>query len=206
MLAVSVRRCGGLSCAGAAPAGGRRLACRGATLAELAVVLAIAAVLSAVAAPNLRTLVASQQLKAASSELMDAIAHTRAQAIARNRRVKLMPRDPLGADWAQGWTVFIDRDGDRQPGPLDELLAVHGPLPPGLQIDTSFTSSAPPQYIAYNGAGRSCSDTSSGASRLGTLSLFHGGQTRRIKINMLGRIRLCNPARDDGCEGAAAPP
>ncbi|KFI08617.1 GspH/FimT family protein [Massilia sp. BSC265] len=178
---------------------------RGATLAELAVVLAIAAAAFAVAAPDLHALVTAQQLKAASGELHDAILHTRAQAIARNEQVKLAPRDPGGADWTRGWTVFIDRDGDRQPSAADEVLAVHGPLPQGVRIDFSFTQSAPPQYIAYNGAGRSCSDTNSGAARLGTLSLFHGGQTRRIKINMLGRIRQCNPARDDGCEGAQAP-
>ncbi|CAN7489818.1 GspH/FimT family protein [Massilia sp. LjRoot122] len=184
----------------------RRSPPRGATLAELAVVLAVAAVLFAVAAPDLGALVRAQQLKAAAGELRDAILHARAQAIARQEKVKLMPRDPLGADWTQGWTVFIDRDGDRQPGAPDELLAIHGPLPQGMRIGFSFTSSAPPQYIAYNGAGRSCSDTSSAAARLGTLSLFHGGQTRRIKINMLGRVRLCNPARDAGCEGSEAPP
>lgn len=179
---------------------------RGATLAELAVVLAIAAVAFALAAPDLHALVTAQQLRAASGELLDAIATTRSQAIARGERVKLAPRDPRGSDWTQGWTVFVDRDGDRQPGPLDELIAVHGPLAPGLRVDFSFTQSAPPHYIAYNGAGRSCSDSNSGASRLGTLSLFHGGQTRRIKINMLGRVRMCNPARDDGCDGAEAPP
>ncbi|MEX5744136.1 GspH/FimT family pseudopilin [Massilia sp. X63] len=183
----------------------KRPRCRGATLAELAVVLAIASVAYAVAAPDLHALVAGQQLKAASGELLDAIAATRAQAIARGEQVKLAPRDPLGADWTQGWTVFIDRDGDRQPGAPDELLAVHGPLPPGLRVDFSFTQSAPPQYIAYNGAGRSCSDTNSSAARLGTLSLFHGGQVRRIKINMLGRVRICNPARDNGCDGPGAP-
>lgn len=184
----------------------KRLATGGATLAELAVVLAIAAVAFGIAAPDLHALLTSQQLKAASSEMLDAIAHTRAQAIARNQRVKLMPRDPLGLDWTRGWTVFIDRDGDRRPGPTDELLAVHGPLPAGVRIDFSFTQSAPPQYIAYNGAGRSCSDAGGNASRLGTLSLFHGGQIRRIKINMLGRIRQCNPARDAGCDGAQGPP
>jgi type IV fimbrial biogenesis protein FimT len=190
---------------------------RGATLAELAVVLAIAAVAFAVAAPDLHALVTAQQLRAASGELHDAILTTRAQAVSRNERVKLMPRDPAGADWTQGWTVFIDRDGDRRPGPSDDVLAVHGPLPEGVRVDFSFTASAPPQYIAYNGAGRSCSDGAgnggsggnnggNNASRLGTLSLFHGGHTRRIKINMLGRIRLCNPARDDGCDGAGVPP
>lgn len=184
----------------------KRARCAGATLAELVVVLGISAVVLAVAAPDLHALVTAQQIRAASSELLGAIAHTRAQAIARNGRVKLVPRDPNGADWTQGWTVFVDRDGDRQPGPDDDILSVHGPLPPGVRVDFSFTQSAPPQYIAYNGAGRSCSDTNGNASRLGTLSLFHGEHIRRIKINMLGRVRLCNPERDDGCEGAQAPP
>ncbi|MEW6763461.1 MAG: GspH/FimT family pseudopilin [Pseudomonadota bacterium] len=177
----------------------------GASLVELAVVVAIASILMAVAAPDLQALVAAQQLRTASGDLMGAIAETRAQAIARNARVKLMPRDPGGADWTRGWTVFIDRDGDRQPGVGDEILQVHGPVPEGVRIDFSFTQSAPPQYIAYNGAGRSCSDAGGNASRLGTLSLFHGEHIRRIKINMLGRVRVCNPARDDACDGAEAP-
>jgi type IV fimbrial biogenesis protein FimT len=183
----------------------RAQAQQGVTLAELVVVLGIAAIMLAVAAPGLLGLVTAQQMRAASSDLLGAVVHTRAQAIARGERVKLMPVDPLGADWSQGWTVFVDRDGDRQPGPGDEVLAVHGPLAPGLRVDFSFTQSAPPQYIAYNGAGRSCNDAGGNASRPGTLSLFHGEHIRRIKINMLGRIRLCNPARDDACEGVAAP-
>lgn len=186
------------------PTGQRR--CAGLSLAELAVVLGIVAVTAAVAAPNLNELLRGQQLRTASGDLHRAIQLTRSQAIARNERVKLTPNDAAGRDWSRGWTVYVDRDGDRRPGEGDEILAVRAALPDGMQVSYSFTSPAPPQYIAYNGAGRSCSDTNSAASRLGTLSLFHGGGVRRIKINMLGRARLCNPAREDGCDGAAAPP
>jgi len=174
-------------------------------LSELLAVLGIVAVTTAAAAPNLHDLIRSQQLRTASGELLGAIQLTRSQAIARNERVRLTPNDPAGFDWSRGWTVFVDRDGDRRPGGADEILAVRPALPAGLQVDYSFTSPAPPQYIAYNGAGRSCSDGNSAASRLGTLSLFHGGQVRRIKINMLGRARLCNPAFDRGCDGADTP-
>jgi len=196
---------------GNAPDPGRRLVgmaaphCLGLTLIELLVVLGIAAVTTSVAAPNLHDLVQAQQLRTASGELYGAIQLTRAQAIARNERVTMTPNDPFGRDWSRGWTVFVDRDDDRRPGDGDQILAVRPPLPRGLQVDYSFTSPAPPQYIAYNGAGRSCSATNSAASRPGTLSLFHGGQIRRIKINMLGRARLCNPARERGCDGAATP-
>jgi type IV fimbrial biogenesis protein FimT len=182
-----------------------RLAAQGFTLTELLVVLAIGAILLAVALPDLGAMLRAQQLRAATGDLFEAIGLARAQAIARNERIKLAPRDAAGADWSQGWTVFADRDGDGAPGPGDDIIAVHGPLPPGLTFDFGFTGPAPPFYIAYNGAGRSCSDTSSAAARPGTLSLFHGGAIRRIKINMLGRARICNPAHDDNCDGAEAP-
>jgi type IV fimbrial biogenesis protein FimT len=185
----------------------RERARRGAgfTLPELCTVLAVAAVLLAIAVPDLRDLVRTQQIKAAAGDLFGAIDLARAQALARGRRVKLVPLDPGGVDWAHGWRVFDDRDDDGQ-ADTDELIAEHGPLAPGIAVDFTFTSPAPPYYIAYNGAGRSCADGNSAAARWGTLSLFHGRHIRRIKINMLGRARVCDPARDAGCDGAAAPP
>jgi type IV fimbrial biogenesis protein FimT len=178
---------------------------RGFSLAELLAVLAIASIALGVAAPNLRELLRVFEIKAAVNDLSGAIALTRAQAIARNAQVKIVPREPNRANWARGWTVFVDTDGDRQPGADEEVIAVHGPLADGIAADFAFTSPAPPHYIAYNGAGRSCSDTNSASARFGTLSLFYGEQTRRIKINMLGRARVCNPARESGCDGALGP-
>jgi len=183
-----------------------RFRCSGMSLSELMAVMGMVAVTAAVAAPNLNAIVQGQQLRVAASDLYSAIQLTRSQAIARNERVILTTNDDAGADWSRGWTVYVDRDDDRLPGAGDEILAVRPALPRGVRISYSFTGAAAPQYIAYNGAGRSCSDTNSAASRLGTLSVFHGGQVRRIKINMLGRARLCNPARDGGCDGAAAAP
>lgn len=183
----------------------KRICRRGFTLVELLAALAIGATLLALALPDLNALIRTQQLRSATGDLFEAIGLARAQAIARNTRIKLAPRDPAGADWAQGWTVFADRDDDGVAGPGDDIIAVHGPLAPGLAFHFGFTGPAPPYYIAYNGAGRSCSESSSAAARPGTLSLFHGGAIRRIKINMLGRARMCNPARDDNCDGADPP-
>jgi len=182
----------------------RRRRTRGVTLVELCVVLAVSAVLLGVAAPDLRALLQAQQLKAATGDLFAAIDLARAQALARGRQVKLVPLDPAGADWSRGWRVVDDRDGNGLID-ADEVLAEHGPPARGVAIGFAFTNAAPPYYIAYNDAGRSCADGNSAAARWGTVSLFHGGRIRRIKINMLGRARVCNPARDAGCDGAAAP-
>jgi type IV fimbrial biogenesis protein FimT len=178
----------------------------GFTLPELMVVLAVAAILMSVALPNLRQLLLAQRLKAAASDLYGAIGLARAQALERGVRVMLAPRDTAGSDWTRGWTVFVDRDGDRRPGAGDEIISTHGALAEGLAAAFAFTSPAPPYYIAYNGAGRSCGAASSAQAHWGTLSLFGGGQVRRIKINMLGRARMCDPARDSSCDGAKAPP
>jgi type IV fimbrial biogenesis protein FimT len=180
----------------------------GLSLPELCSVLAIAAVLLAIAAPDLRDLVRTQQLKAATADLFSAIDLARARALARGQQVKLVPLDPLEADWRLGWRVLDDDGSGSGSGSagMAEPVAEHGPLPPGVAVDFTFTNSARPYYIAYNGAGRSCADGNSAAARWGTVSLYHGGHIRRIKINMLGRARVCDPARDAGCDGAPAPP
>ena len=178
---------------------GRR-AGRGFTLVELLVVIAIAAVLLGMAMADMRSLIRHQQLKAALSDLFGAIDLTRSQAITRGRRVYLAP---TGSEWQGGWTVFVDADGDGRPGAGDEVIATHGPIAEGIVITSGFTSPRTPDYIAYNGGGRSCSHASSMAARWGTMSLTLDGRTRRIKINMLGRARACDPARDGAsCTGS----
>lgn len=179
----------------------------GFSLAELMTVLAIAAVLLSIGATDMRELIRHQQLNVALSDLFVAIDLTRSQAIARGVRVYLAPAEASGVDWSRGWVVFVDRDGDRRPGPDDELIFTHGPVAEGITISTAFSSPRKPDYLAYNGAGRSCTDSSSVAARWGTLTLFQGERARRIKINMLGRARTCDPARDGAsCAGEDEPP
>jgi type IV fimbrial biogenesis protein FimT len=178
----------------------------GFSLLELMTVLAVAVVVLAVGAPNLIELTRAQHIRIAAADLFDAIALARAQAMARNELVDIVPNGPDGTDWIGGWTVFVDRDGNRLPSAGDEIIAVHGPLAPGIATAFAFNSPAAPYYIAYNGAGRSCSDTNSASARMGTLSLFDGALVRRIKINMLGRPRMCDPARDSSCDGPDVPP
>ena len=152
-------------------AGARRRRRAGFTLVEMTVVLGLAAVLLALATPALGAFIRNQQLKSASGDLFAALGLARSQALARGLTVKVQPRDPAGTDWRRGWRVFVDRDGDGQPGPGDELIAEHGPLADGVAVAFAFTSPAPPYYIAYNGAGRSCSAGNSAAASLASTQL-----------------------------------
>lgn len=176
---------------------------RGHTLTEMMAVLAIVVVMAAIALPNLQRMLLWYQVRGTANELFAAIDLTRSQAIARNSRVMMMPADPQGADWRQGWVVFVDKNGNRSLDPADELIFQQGSVRPGIAIRSAFSSAPAPFYIAYNGAGRSCSAGNSTAARWGTVSVLAGSNTRHIKINMLGRVRMCDPqAEPRNCSGA----
>lgn len=167
------------------------------------VALAVAAILAGSAAPSLQAMLQKQQLRTALNDLLGAIALTRSLAIARGGVVLMAPSDPAGAAWEQGWTVFADRNANRRPDPGEERIAVQQPLAEGIRIASRFTAGAGAQYLAYNASGRSCQAGNSQAARWGTLTLEAGAHRRLIKINMLGRVRVCDPiAQPDLCTGA----
>ncbi|WP_082552170.1 GspH/FimT family protein [Massilia sp. Root351] len=173
------------------------------TLIELLVALAVAAILAGAAAPSLQAVLQKQQLRAALNDLLGAIDLTRSMAIARGGVVLMAPADPSGAAWQHGWTVFADLNANRRPDPGEERIAVQQPLADGVHLASRFTSGTGAQYLAYNGAGRSCQAGNSQAARWGTLTLEAGEHKRLIKINMLGRVRVCDPvAQPDVCTSA----
>jgi type IV fimbrial biogenesis protein FimT len=175
---------------------------QGASMVEILAVLLLMSVLAVLAAPGMGQMVRTYRLDAAVGDLFGAVDLTRTQAIARGRRVLLVPLEPGGSDWARGWLVFVDTDGDRRPGPGEEVIASHGPVDEGIVITARFSSNKLPHYLAYGPSGRSCTDTSSMAARWGTLSFHQQGEIRRIKINMLGRARVCRAhSQEAGCDG-----
>jgi len=168
----------------------------GVSLVELLVVLVLAGILLGAAAPAYHDVMRRQQLRVAVNDLVAAIDLTRSHAIARGGPVMLGPLDAGGTDWAKGWVVFVDDNGNRRPDVGEQRLFQRGPLPDGMTLLSAFSSGGAPLYIAYNGAGRSCSASNSLSARWGTLSVVRGDDARNIKINMLGRLRVCDPAID----------
>jgi type IV fimbrial biogenesis protein FimT len=181
-----------------------RRRCAGVSLVELLLVLVLAGVLMSVAMPAYYDTIRRQRLRAATADLVAAIDLTRSQAIARGSRVLMAPLGQDGTSWRQGWAVFVDDNGNRRPDPGELLIYRHDALDDGINVSSAFTSGAAQPYLAYNAAGRACSASSSLTARWGTLTLEHGGSTRNIKINMLGRVRVCDPDRDGGSCGNAS--
>lgn len=180
-----------------------RTSSAGLTLIELLIVLVLATLLLGVAAPAFQQSLQRLRLQTAVNDLLAAIDLTRSQAIARGGKVLMTPLDPAGTNWQQGWAVFIDHNGNRRPD-TGEVLYRHDALREDTRITSRFTSGNAPTYVAYNAAGRTCSAASSLTARWGTLSLKQGDHARNVIINMLGRVRVCDPATEGAaCAGAA---
>ena len=111
---------------------------RGFTLIELAIVLAIVAILLRVAAPGMSRTVAARALDAQSSEFMAALRFARATAMQRGMAVTICASAPGGsplacqgpsaADWRGGWIVFADPGRRGVPDAGTPLLRIQQPL------------------------------------------------------------------------------
>jgi type IV fimbrial biogenesis protein FimT len=171
---------------------------RGLSMIEMMVVLAIAAILMALAAPGFGDLIQSQRVTATANDFVAAINLTRSEAIRRGMRVDLVPAGD-GGDWAAGWIVFVDSDDDQRPGPGEERVFSHGRVGGGIRIEAIFTDKAA-QYLAYNATGRTRTNGSSQTPSYGRFRIELGEHTRHVVVNMLGRLKVCEPvSRDEEC-------
>ena len=111
----------------------------GFTLIEMLTVVTVMAVLLAVAVPALQGFTARNQVSASHSALMASLAYARTEAARRGVAVFFVaePGASVGNEYANGWAVFVDRDGDgvhskgdapalRQHEALHQGVVVHG--------------------------------------------------------------------------------
>lgn len=152
----------------------------GFTFAELLTALCIAAILIALSAPTFIHFIQQIRLINASNALVSSMNLARMEAIKRNGRVDLIAHN---GSWKNGWMIAAD----------NQPIFNHEALPDDIQIDSTFPNKTKPS-IAYNGTGRTRSERTSYASRSGTIRLSLGDNSRRIVVNFLGRVRVCNPA------------
>lgn len=141
---------------------------RGFTLIELLTVVAITAILSGMAAPAFKSLVAGQRARATSTELYAALVLARSEAIKRDTQVTLQP---VAAGWQAGWSI---------PNPSDtgHPVANHGPVTGG-----TITG---PDSVVYLPNGRVASDTAP------TFDIAVDGASshRCVAVDLSGRPRM----------------
>ncbi|MBP0597606.1 GspH/FimT family pseudopilin [Herbaspirillum sp. LeCh32-8] len=150
--------------------------CRGFTLLELMVVLLIAGILLAAGVPMLQALTAEQQLVAAGNAFFHSATLTRSEALRRGATARMTPND--GRDWASGWKIDT---GER-------VVMTQSPLPAGISV--SYTTGG--ELVAYQPGGQPVA--------FGSWLFSSGARTRVVRINFLGRARVCNPEAERNCD------
>jgi type IV fimbrial biogenesis protein FimT len=167
----------------------------GFTLIELMIVLVIAGLMLTLAVPAFQGMVGRQQLNTAAVDMFHAIQLTRSEALRRNRTVQLAPLDD--ADWTLGWRIYVSASGNAPYRDGDQRILQRKALPAGIRIERR--TGAPPEiHIAYNGGGRSVRRNRTKLAD--SWYLRWKAETRIIVINIQGRVRICDPARDRKCE------
>ncbi|MBS1187163.1 MAG: prepilin-type N-terminal cleavage/methylation protein [Burkholderiaceae bacterium] len=180
-----------------------RQAARGFTAIELMITVVIAAILLSIGIPSFRSLIDNQRMTTAVNDLYAAILLARAEAVQRGGRVDLAPLD--GADWTKGYAVFVETKATKTQVPdfsQDTIVYSTGPVADGITISTAFTDETT-QYIAYNGTGRTRTNANPQQAQMGTLSFTQNGAAKkRIKLNLMGRARTCDPNSANATEVA----
>jgi type IV fimbrial biogenesis protein FimT len=171
-----------------------RRACRGFSLAELMVSLAVLATLLTLAIAGWRSVANSMRLTALSNTFLGQLHTARSEAIKRNSRVAMCKSADGTAcaatgGWEQGWMVFHDANNNGLRDSQELVIYRIGALPAGFRLSGNVSVA---KYVSFAGNGGTL--LASGAFQAGTLTLCKASEAaveaREIVINSVGRPRV----------------
>ncbi len=165
----------------------------GFTLVELMMTILAGAILLTVAVPSMQTMVRNNRLATQTNDFVSVLQYARSEAARRRQTVALLPKSG-SEDWAAGWTVWVDLDGNgvqdddvNEDGDVNEadILRSEDGLSGGNSLvagDDSAIQYAPTGFII----GDSCAD----AAYAFCADLCHASDLpgRQILITMTGRV------------------
>lgn len=169
----------------------------GFSLVEALTILAITAILLLIGVPSYAGLVESQRVSSAMHLLTAHMASARITAITYRIPTVVCPSDRAGGcrrdgDWSQGWLMFFDADGNRQPDSRQDILRdENAPIHPSLRI----VSSAGRAQLRYLPDGRSA------GSNLSVRLCREDKLLARVIVNNTGRIRSETASGSTPCRG-----
>jgi type IV fimbrial biogenesis protein FimT len=149
----------------------------GFTLIELIVTLAIAAILITIGAPSFRDFIMNNRLVSQANEFAAAVNIARSAAIKQQRNAYITSNS--GTNWANGWTVWVDNNGDGAQT-ASEIIRVTQ----AFTGNTTFTSGGKTQF-RYSPSGL--------VDGAGTLTLCDSRTAetgRRIDVSAGGRSNV----------------
>jgi type IV fimbrial biogenesis protein FimT len=174
----------------ASAAGGPRIFCRGITLIETLLVLAISAILLSAALPNWAQFLHTRRLERVAGELLADLQWVRTEAVMRNTPLRISFQSPAFGDCyvvhggpANSCTCRADNTAQCDAG---------SPLLKTVQLQAAGTE----RVQLRSNASNLLFDPSHGTSTpTGTLRVVSpDGREVRHNVNVMGRVRSCSPA------------
>jgi len=168
----------------------------GITLVELVVCACVLSITAAIATPSVGKLIERQRAIAANHNLLTHLAQARATAITRHTPTILCPSSngsTCNADtnWGDGWLLFLDRDGNRQPDHPDDIVLADN-------LSTSrhlkLTSTAGRRQVRYLPDGRSA-----GTNLTISICNMKDELLTAVVVNNTGRARSAHPRTPTAC-------
>ena len=170
--------------------------CKGFTLIEAIIVLAIIAIISGVAVPSVGRMIERNQASLAMNWILSAVRFTRDSAVTHNTLTTLCPSSTgtkCGGKWHDGVLVFTDANADRVVNHEDAILLQ---LPyPYAGSTIKWRSFRNRQFLQINSLGYTNFQN-------GNFTYCASSQdpqfSRQIVINMQGRVRKSYDRNNDG--------
>ena len=174
-----------------------RRAAPGFSLIEALVVMAVTAIGLAIGVPSYQGMTERTRTSSAMHLLTAHMASARTTAISYRIPTVVCPSDRAGGcrtdgNWSQGWLMFFDADGNRQPDtPQDILRDENAPIHPSLRI----VSSSGRVQLRYLADGRSA------GSNLTVRLCREDKLLARVIVNNVGRVRSEEASGTTPCMG-----
>lgn len=166
----------------------------GVTLMELAIVIAIVAVLAVAALPSIVDRWQRETVTLLADRIASAVsvAHETAQSL--HVWTSLGPQD-CPQSTPRCWTLTMSPPASASNAASatqrQTLLVIPVPTVPAVQITSGFENGT----LSYNTVGYS--RKTNDAFQAGRIQISSGRHVRQVVINSAGRARICNPATDD---------
>lgn len=168
---------------------------RGFTLIELMVVVGLAAILLALAAPSFIETRYNQKLASASNDLYASLMQARNEALNLNRRVTVAPM--TGGDWKTGWQIYVDMNNNDSFESTTDTFIVSTPALDDSFTITNATGGTPVAKFTFDSRGFLRGNTAATVT-------FNSSKTpreKRVIVDVTGRGRVCDPKLSGVCTG-----
>lgn len=158
--------------------------CRGFTLIELIIVLAIFSILFHLASPNFQNIAANSRMTTQINTLVTSFNYARSEAVKRHHNVVICPNNDGSCapqpHWHNGWLMFIDENFNRELEQREEVIYVEA-----AKQNIEITSSRYRRRVVFRSTGHAYGSNASfvfcdqrGSTKARAIVLSNTGRTR----------------------------